>query len=397
MMATVVLNLSGLMSGLLHMFLRSNTATTSFGPKHGRSWDSAKHEIKIFGPNELAFHMHLADPVSGPRSPFEMERTSSLKNLIDMEKGRGYSMESIRSPPPVLSPTRYNPLTSNAVSQIRELPKLEEPSVSSVRNHGRKQSYSLFPAGSFPDEPYSPTEQVLGSGRQQELTSVYDISELEPPAPLFGGGQRGHRRDSSVASSATVQIGLRLSHAPIPSEEDVRTLPLPSTTYNGNLGVPLPSTTYNPKLRPASPLKSPLRVETQGIMPQNSIPILLKSPKRPSPLNTNIQSPTQTTLPRTSLTRMKTQNKTLPPTPKAPGFVPTSVFQRLAGSSTQLSPTVYSPEKLPKPSSSLPVSPQSATSPTRNPLHDSPKAPPQRTNSNRSIRQPATGAKGEWI
>jgi len=182
----------------------------------------------------------------------------------------------------------------------------------------------------------------------------------------------GHRRDSSIASSATVQIGLRISHALSPSQEETMPFPLPSTTYDG-------------KARPVSPLrvqtqKIPTSSFSQPFTEPQSVPA--RSPKRPSPLNTNIKSPTQQLPLRGSLT-----NKTLPPTPRprAPSI------QRVMESTTQLSPTVYSPEKkLPKALNT----PQSATVPLlRNPLGESPTGP-QRSNSS---RQPERKSKMDWI
>src|SRR5437763_1008408 len=108
MMATVVLNLSGLMSGLLQLFLRSNTATTSFGPKNGRHPDRSKHQIRIWGPNELTFGDHLVDPVSGPRSPgSSRERSESRTSLVGVKK---ISLESLRSPP--FCPSKWNRLSA---------------------------------------------------------------------------------------------------------------------------------------------------------------------------------------------------------------------------------------------------------------------------------------------
>ena len=365
MMATVVLNLSGLMSGLLQLFLRSNTATTSFGPKSERSWERKKHEIRIWGPNELAFNNQLVDPVSGPGSPAELDgRTESRTGLVGLEKGRAISMESLRSPP-FNSQMRYNPLASNTVVDGRKVETMVElPTRSPQRTHARKQSYSLFPAEASTDK----------ANTRPELTSVYDISGLEPPPPVFGGGLRGlgHRRDSSIASSATVQIGLRISHAISPSQEETMPFPLPSMTYDG-------------KARPVSPL----RIQTQKI-PTSSFsqpstqpqPVPVRSLKRPGQLNTTIKSPTQQLPFRGSLT-----NKTLPPTPRlrAPSI------QRVMESTTQLSPTVYSPEKkLPKALNT----PQSATVPLlRNPLSESPTGP-QRPNSS---RQPERKSKMDWI
>jgi hypothetical protein len=385
MMATVVLNLSGLTSGLLHLFLRSNTATTSFGPKNGRHWNRDKHQIRIWGPNELAFGTHLVDPVSGPRTPTrELEsRADSRASLVGPEKGRVMSMESLRSPP-FRSPNRFNPLASNqnAVEQKAIMPTIPEPtaeSTSTFRGHARKQSYSLFPT-----ETTSPTK---GPENTRPAESVYDISDLAPPPAIFGPGASRHRRDSSIASSATVQIGLRLSHAPTPSMEDASTMPLPPTTYGATL---LPSTTFSANTAKPStsvPLSSfnanppraasPLKLQTEN-KPEPTV----RSPHRPSPLNTNVKSPVQSPV-------LGSINKTLPPTPK-----PLAAVAR--ESNTQLSPAVYSPEKkIPGPSKPV-TTPPSATNPILN--NTLGNGSPTRVVRSNSGRAPTTTqSKGDWI
>lgn len=356
------------MNGLLHLFLRSNTATTSFGPKSSRerTWDKKKHEIRIWGPNELAYLNQLADPVSGPHTA-DLKRSESRTNLVGPEKDRPISMESLQSPSPTKPPMRQNPLRLNGVGEMETAPSAvealpESSSRSPKRGHARSQSYSLFPtAPSNSINFQDPTER-------QELTSIYDISDLQPPPAVFGGGLRaqGHRRDSSVASSATVQIGLRLSHAPSPSHETTPVLPLPSTTYQA---------------KPKQSI-SPLRLETQniGLPVVHPLSIPARSPRRPSPLNTSMVSPTQP-----SPERESCSNKTLPPTPKASVFIP--VMKQATEPITQLSTAVYSPERrFPKATEV----PQSATIPRTNLLDDG----PQRSNSS---RQPARQSKLDWI
>jgi hypothetical protein len=358
MIATVVVNLSGLISGLLQLFLRSNTATTSFGPRSSRG--RKKHEIRIWGPNELVFNNHLMEPVGGPRSPPRelATRSESRSSLIRFEKetGRPISLESLPRSPPFEMLTRYNnPLASNAVEpKTLTNPESAYGAVTpAARAHTRKPSYSLFPA-----EQGSPVKLSAPSSRQQEPTSIYDISDLTPPAPIFGPGSRlGHKRDSSMASSATVQIGLRISHAPSPSQDDMSTLPLPSTTYNANAQKPQPP--------------SPLQIKTS-----NFISPPPRSPFRPSPLNTK-SSPTQ------SPEAMHLMNKTLPPTPKA--NIPIS---RLNEANIQLSPTVYSPEK------KVAQTPQSATVP-KNPLRGNPLGSP--SSSPKKPESSQQGSKGDWI
>lgn len=381
-MATVVVNLSGLMTGLLQLFLRSNTASTSFGGKGGRSIDrgASKQVIRIFGPNELAMQAQLTNPVTGPRTPASLHeldsrqgRTDSRASLISLEKGRIISMGSLPSP-------GYR--STKEYEVMPPTPLFSKPT-------DRKQAYSLFP-GSSPEKPGQPM-------------SFYDISGLEPPPQVFGNSR--HRRDSSVGSSATVQIGLRISHAPTPSQEDLDTLPVPSSTYKSHIPslLPLAPTTYNasaiPKSKFASPStpSSPLRVQTDLTTPV--LPI--RSPRRPQPvpITTSTTEPSQQSPSRSPAV----MNKTLPPTPKA--FLPLPAASPPARvSTTQLSPAVYSPDKkLPaKIKTALPAAGFVGGPMSANPLKGNPVSPPvklpARSGSERGAgsSQQAT-TKADWI
>jgi hypothetical protein len=337
MMGSVVLNLSGLMSGLLHLFLRSNTATSSFGPRDGTEWKLRKHQIRIWGPNELVSNNLFHDPLPRPPTPAELEgRNDSLDILIGAEKAASIGIESVRNQPFTSSVTD-NPMQPCAVELVAPLPdRAELPAISktaaratSPKNHARKQSYSLFPPEL--SNPIRPKPTLKPSD------AVENVSDLEPP-PLILGGSR-HRRDSSVISSATVQIGLRLSHAPGHAEEDFEPLPLPQPAFRGNDLLSVPATnnsTARSTTTEAIPIStnntqsprigSPLKLQTKDSSNNSSHSHL---PKRPSPLATNVQSSNAASI-----------NKTLPPTPRfsAP---PTEL---LRNSNTQLSPAVYSPQ-----------------------------------------------------
>ncbi|RDL35408.1 uncharacterized protein BP5553_07339 [Venustampulla echinocandica] len=308
MMATVVINLSGLISGLLQLFLRANTATTSFGPTGSR--DRKKHQIRIWGPNELVFNHQLMSPVIVHTPVRQLAtRSESRSSLIGAEKGRVISMESLGSPI-YGSPTRPNQQLVAAEQKAANQQPPSYPAASVARGHFRKASYSLFPAES------SSPDKSLAVGANQEPTSIYDITGLDPPPPVLGASSRGHRRDSSIASSATVQIGLRISHAPT------------SSTDSSNLPLPLPSTTYTSNLVPRSAARllspSPLKIQTQGL------PSPTRSPERSSPPLSN------------SSPKAICVNKTLPPTPQADR-------SRLTISCPQLIPAVYSPEQKARP------------------------------------------------
>lgn len=208
MMAAVVLNLSGLLSGLLHLFLRSNTSSTSFGPKIGSAWDQRRHEIRIFGPNELTFYNPLLDPVPGPSS-VDLGPHRQLKDLsrevspfetdIDGEKGFQYAKPTSNSDG--LLDKNLTPLAAKAFSPA---------------------SYSLFPPQDFHN--YS------------DSVPVHEIADLDLPRPIFARNSRQIRNSSeSSVTSATLQIGLRLSHVMTnPSDEyDDGAFLLPATTYKG--------------------------------------------------------------------------------------------------------------------------------------------------------------------
>lgn len=343
MVATVVLNLSGLMTGLLQLFLRSNTAATAFGPKSKWS-DRVRHEIKIWGPNELAFGHALRNPIEQPhelrgesrRGLTALSRPQSTRSSMG-EKGRIISLAPTSTSDFKAPISKYNPLSSKAAEQFGSLGASSPmpdasmnyaPTASSITSpqlHGQRSSYNIFPSSvTSPTRPNRPAE------------SIYDISDLgdlsAPPAIHFPGGSR-HRRDSStntISSSATVRIGIRLSHAPRTSPADNEASPLPSTTYSA------------PYKQGASPV---LQIQTQNLTPLQP-PARSPSRLQGSPLVTP-QSPESALTPLSKAER-DFRMKTLPPTPR----VMAPEIKRLSTSQTILSPSVYSPATSKKPSPS---------------------------------------------
>ncbi|RKF59837.1 hypothetical protein OnM2_056001 [Erysiphe neolycopersici] len=313
MMATIMLNISGLLNGLLHLVLRSNTLNTSFGPKTENCWDIRKHDNRLFGFNELALYNPLFDPVPGPAamSPHSTrysnrsyQRGSMIASKIDVEKSLSISYAE----------------TDTLIGKTL------------VRQNTSPVSYSLFP------------HRDLYQSENQRTASIYDPRDLDLPLPTFFRNSR-HTRNSSDSSVATVQIGLRLSQAPMDNLLDSYNYRLPATTYNSRIGgASSPTSPLSPQqLKPNTysgfqkavlpPVPLILHSSTSNFSPSVSTP--LKS----SVFNPNIwgdasNGPLKSE--RSDSFSQKKHHSTL----KVPSFV-----EKVRAMSIRLSPDVYKPEK----------------------------------------------------
>ncbi|KAI2473869.1 hypothetical protein F4781DRAFT_6493 [Annulohypoxylon bovei var. microspora] len=283
MISTVVANVTGLTTGGLHLFLRSRTIST-IGPTNKLAEyerQKLKHQIRLRGTNgTMDFNDHMLQPVSGPR----FSKTASQESLVgekgdDAERGEssypGDSQQFGTGGP--------NPLRSNAVFETANISPVPEPipipptPTANIFSRKASASYTLFPSKSqnntlsvalLPSTAYNPDTQSDVSPNSFPLDDLNET--LRPPPSIRSWGR--HRRDSSMASSATVQIGLRISNVadigPLPSKtsmEAERTYTpyyaqseLPATTYR-----PSPLATFN---APSSPvLQSPIKPRDASI------------------------------------------------------------------------------------------------------------------------------------
>jgi hypothetical protein len=310
-MATVIVNLNGFLVGLLQLFLRTNTAMTAIRPKNTPGWLARKHEIRLFGPNDLGFDAHMLRPVSGPQ---RSGTANSATALINAEKGLP-SMSSVRMSPIEEVSQPAEQFAGNNPGRVEQIPKISEPCSKVSTVHGRKQTYSLFPfalrISCPPESKGTPTNTKdwrgsAGSvrnkmagvfktpGSRENCESGYSRDDLLSPPPIHFEDER-----ASVHSSATVQIGLRISDA----------------LYN-------PDTEAAPGHRASSPR---LQIQTRNLT------IDLRSPLRSSILQRAEAGPSKL-----SKTERDARMKTLPPIPRS------STIAR--ESKPQLSPTVYSVE-----------------------------------------------------
>ncbi|KAK4250261.1 hypothetical protein C7999DRAFT_29300 [Corynascus novoguineensis] len=375
MIASVAANVSGLMTGGLYLFLKSSTMST-IGPRDKvGEYENRRARYKITrrdsnGPDEDGFDRHLMNPVTGPQS---LRRVDSEESLIGPEKeeeildgnasvGNGRrSRDSIRS----------NRLVSAMASVL--MPKAPEPAripPTPVGAHARKRSYSLFPRG-----PATSKASLL-----LPATTYSPADSLKPPPSMANLVNKRHRRDSSLVSSATVQIGLRLS-----SVDDMPPVAQNKTATNDGvvhtLGCPNAPTGLD--------MQSPKRAGT----------IAVRSAARPAPTQPTQPTEEEDSKPQRDSAGGANMRK-LPVVPKIDSQVPNSELEKGKEEFT-LSPKVYSPNspskvKLPSPKG-VGFSMSSGSKQPAGTSNSSPGSPPRRRGTGDTITPSRTAAKGDWI
>lgn len=335
MVTTVVANISGLMTGGLYLFLKSNAIST-IGPKN----KDADYENRREGYNKteryesggLDFDSHIMRPVT---SPGQVRRMGSNASLLRTAQDKAEN----------------SPTTPTFLFRAPTIP--QHAQTPSTASHMRKESYSLFPnrppttrpsATPLPSITYAPAASQLA-----------DAGTLKPPPSMGFLAARGHRRNSSLCSSATVQIGLRLS-----SVEDVSPLLSPGTDVH---------TISCPKHSQKDTIKSERR-QPPRLITDFATPIDREFPGR-DPINTEPEEGHE-------------QLETLSPTvydPKSPAeepvllsskvYSPTEPAQRKLET---LSPKVYSPTGSAEEVVTLSAKTYSPTTPTKAKL-PSPRSP----------------------
>ncbi|KAL2023900.1 hypothetical protein VTK56DRAFT_677 [Thermocarpiscus australiensis] len=228
MVASVVANVSGLMTGGLYLFLKTSGLST-IGPR-GKVGEygnrRAKYKIIRYETNDpdnnSGFDSHFMHPVARPRSLCRMDGDASLMSTEKEEEaldGRSVRSASIKySKPSLNSPSSNTPVS---VTPTALIPKAPEPAHITPRGgHMRKRSYSLFPSSTpAAKSPITPLP-----------ATTYSPADALKPPPSMGNLINRHQRDSSLMSSATVQIGLRLS-----SVDDMPAVVKDKVTINGNV------------------------------------------------------------------------------------------------------------------------------------------------------------------
>lgn len=369
MVASVVANVSGLMTGGLYLFLKSSTLST-IGPRDKvGEYENRTARYKVTRDESAdrddgADFNNMMRPMAGSGS---LRRVDSDASLISMEKEEeALDGKSIRSASTTHGRRSPASLRSNTPSSAGTavMPKAPEPArippAPSAGAHMRKRSYSLFPSSAA--APKSSLTLL-------PATTYSPADALKPPPSMGNLANMRHRRDSSLVSSATVQIGLRLS-----SVDD-----MPPVIKN----------------KVASGDNEVHNLECPNVLKET----VMAGRKRAALDGSATTPPPSSDVDDESLKRDPVKDarmKTLPPVPGLDARPPSEMPEQ----ETTLSPSVYSPDspgkvKLPSPKGVgfTTPSPKSANgSSPRSP----PFAPPPRRTTGEPTPRP-TDAKGDWI
>ncbi|ROW11727.1 hypothetical protein VPNG_05613 [Cytospora leucostoma] len=203
MIASVVSNVNGLMVACLHLFLRSQD-NSSIGRRfggyevHESKQDSRNSTDEDYGSS------HALKLVKGSAKDHRTSTGSVTTLQQSLDAGDKNLGEFLASSSSALADSR----AAITLPQAPTFPEPTQPPSVTSPSHTRKRSYSLFPNNSSTATARPPTTAYSSV----PATPARNSFGFRPPTiakPWLGGG---HRRASSIESSATVQIGIRFSN-----------------------------------------------------------------------------------------------------------------------------------------------------------------------------------------
>ena len=231
--AEFILFTTGSFLALLHLILRANASLFAIKPK-STPWHR-KRKFRLFGPSDLEL-LTISAPMNLIHDRYSSdEKVQDLYSTKIMSPLQPLSTFSLQLLSPEASTPRW-PLPLPSPAAIKS-PRISTPLDAGPSQEQSTPGYQTFPAGTeedivqLPATTYSPPPSSLSSRRRaQTETGVkapltiqpsawkFDVSDtsfhvddLLPPGHPWTNSS--HHRSSSADSSATVQIGIRLSNA----------------------------------------------------------------------------------------------------------------------------------------------------------------------------------------
>ncbi|KAI1262482.1 hypothetical protein F5Y18DRAFT_418886 [Xylariaceae sp. FL1019] len=270
--SSIVTNVTGLLNGGLYLFLRSNIIST-IAPRDTFSeydYQDFKGQIMIQGSNGADYDDQTKKPVYATQNPYDLANTGKSGKLI---QGNSYNL---------------NPPRSKAVLDQRSIMNPQETTQTPTPQNQVRKPYSIS-YGLFPSQSHG----LAISGIQLQPTTYSPSTEdynnfsdtLKPPPPISLSPSR-HRRDSSMASSATVQIGLRFSNVKdmppasniyIPATAKTHALGCPNVAKGATVDRPTPLMTTTPRDSMASSSSQPRALEISPVATSKTLPPLPRS------------------------------------------------------------------------------------------------------------------------
>lgn len=223
--AEVALNLLGIIHLKLHIFLRSNAEKTAICPVEA-IWPN-KRKLRLFGPSDLDMTTHITSPVL-----YEEKEEKHWNRIRQISRNAGYEKVRTPSPLPVFESTRHS---RDRIFSSHNIANIDQKFQRKAKRNTQRTDDSIN-TGSAKRVTFSSTHKppvTPSSTRKPSLQSRYSIfpthasaglrtsvsttfsegddraAELLPPLPLISPT---HRREISDQTSATVEIGMRLSN-----------------------------------------------------------------------------------------------------------------------------------------------------------------------------------------
>ncbi|KAF5008827.1 hypothetical protein FDECE_4917 [Fusarium decemcellulare] len=214
MVVSVVANLSGLLTGCLYLFLRSSKSPSGVSEESGT--DMGKMDKGFFEADGEGQDLEPSSPSSSivPRPlrlPQQVRKQGSRETLLADVRDEGKVFGARKD---ILNHAFPRPLRLS-MRQSQKLPARPDAtrtaSKASLKNF-KKSMYSIFPKEEQLKSPILlPTTTYTPSSAQKAPAMNFADGLLAPPA-IHAAGSGHHQRSSSMVSTATVQIGLRLSN-----------------------------------------------------------------------------------------------------------------------------------------------------------------------------------------
>ncbi|KAF4978112.1 hypothetical protein FZEAL_5444 [Fusarium zealandicum] len=209
MVVSVAANLSGLLTGGLYLFLRSSKASTQYceesgiGATKGFNADGEGYALDPSGPGPtMPRPLHL---------PNQLRKADSKEVLLDTAKDEGKVFGARRD---ILN-HGLKPLRLVNTHQSQDLPTRPRPARTSSKasiKKFKKSMYSLFPKEQQPKSPQLLPTTTYTSSSAKKAPVPNSADGLLAPRPLRIPDKFTRSRGASMISTATVQIGLRLSN-----------------------------------------------------------------------------------------------------------------------------------------------------------------------------------------